>query len=89
VSPGEVGGVGKLDSASMKGGILPSSGPVLAPGLMDLMPTMMMGTMRPSPSTSPSWPPEPDALPRLSCVLLLPSSLLVPNLNILKKLSGC
>lgn len=45
---------GKLDSASRKGGIWSSGATV--PGVMDLMPTMMMGTMRPSlPSPSPSW----------------------------------
>ncbi len=47
VSPGEVGGVGKLERASRNGGILPSSCPVVAPGVIDLMPTIMIGTIRP------------------------------------------
>jgi hypothetical protein len=88
LSPGEVGGVGKLESASMKGGMLLSSCPVLVPGFIDLMPTMMMGTILPSPSSSPSGRVEPDAPSRLPCLLFL-SSVLLPNLNILKKFSGC
>jgi hypothetical protein len=89
LSPGDVGGVGKLDRASINGGMLLSSWPGPVPGLIDRMPTMMMGTILPSPSSSPSGRLLPEALPRLPCLLLLLSSGSVPNLNILKKLSGC
>jgi hypothetical protein len=87
-SPGEVGGVGKLERASRKGGMLASSCPVPVPGCIDLIPTMIMGIILPSPSSSPSAPPLPDPLPRLPAFSLLPFSVAVPNLNILKKLSG-
>jgi hypothetical protein len=87
-SPGDVGGVGKLERASRKGGMLASSCPVPVPGCIDLMPTMIMGTILPSPSSSPCAPPLPDPLPRLPVVSSLPFSVDVPNLNILKKLSG-
>ena len=57
------------------------------PGLIDLMPTIMIGTILPSPSPSPSWlSPVPPRLPDLASLLRLPAGL--PNLNILKKLSG-
>jgi hypothetical protein len=87
-SPGDVGGVGKLERASRKGGMLASSCPVPLPGCIDLMPTMMIGTILPSPSSSPSAPPVPDALPPRPVVSFLALSVLVPNLNILKKLRG-
>ena len=83
-SPGEVGGVGKLERASRKGGILASSWPVPLPGCIDRMPTIMMGTSLPSPSSSPS--PPPTLRPPPFSFLAL--SVLVPNLNILKKFSG-
>lgn len=85
-SPGEARGVGKLERASRNGGIL-SSRSFPLPGLMDLMPTIMMGTILPSPSPSPSCAsPAPPRLPDLVSPLLLPAG--DPNLNILKKLSG-
>lgn len=89
LSPGDVGGVGKLDRASMKGGILLSSCPGVFPGLIDLMPTIMIGTILPSPSSSPSLRLVPEALPRLPRRVLVLSSALLPKRNILKKLSGC
>jgi hypothetical protein len=88
VSPGDVGGVGKLERASRKGGMLASSCPVPLPGCIDLMPTMIIGTILPSPSSSPSVPPFPDELPPRPVVSFLALSVLVPNLNILKKLRG-
>lgn len=87
-SPGDVGGVGKLERASRKGGMLASSCPVPLPGCMDRMPTMMMGTILPSPSSSPSAPLFPDALPPRPVVSFRPLSVPVPNRNILKKLRG-
>ena len=87
-SPGEVGGVGKLERASRKGGMLASSCPVPLPGCMDLMPTMIMGTILPSPSSSPSEAPVAEPVPWLPSLSLLEPSAAVPKRNILKKLSG-
>jgi hypothetical protein len=50
LSPGEDRGVGKLERASRKGGMFSSC--VVVFGLMDRMPTMIMGTILPSPSSS-------------------------------------
>lgn len=50
LSPGEARGVGKLERASRNGGMWSSCAAVL--GLMDRMPTMIMGTILPSPSSS-------------------------------------
>lgn len=86
-SPGAAVGVGKLDNASRKGGMLSSCWLPL-PGLIDLIPTMMMGTILPSPSSSsPSFSLRWAWLPGFAsvCWLLFED----PNLNILKKLSGC
>jgi hypothetical protein len=83
-SPGEATGFGKVERASRKGGILSSEGEPL-PGLIDRIPTMMMGTIRPSGLSSSLSVP----LPRL--LVLNPSFLRFvpdPNLNIRKKLSG-
>ena len=91
--------VGKLDKASMKGGIIwPSSPPFPLPGVIERIPTMMIGTSRPSdaslvPSPFVEWS---RLLPVLACdissplpaVLLLLLLVLEPNLNILKKFKG-
>lgn len=93
-SPGDVSGDGKLDRASRKGGILWSSLLVPLAGLIDRMPTIMMGTRRPSLPPSSSCPcaspvcvplsPCSEGLEDLSCLVAPP----VENLNILKKFSG-
>jgi len=85
VTSGEASGEGKLDRASKKGGMLLSSAPL--PGLIDRMPTIMIGTIRPSPPVS-----------SFESVLVVPLTLLPllsevpplgePNLNIRKKLRG-
>ena len=78
-------GLGKLPSASMKGGIssVADPAPLLEFGLMERMPTMMIGTMRPSELLSPA------SLESLGPVLRggvgFPEA---PNLNIRKKFNG-
>lgn len=86
-SPGDAAGVGKLDKASRNGGMLSSrSGPL--PGLIDLIPTMMMGTILPSASSSsPLLSLRPSRAVASASVCSFPVD--DPNLNILKKLSGC
>ena len=79
--------MGKLDKASRKGGML-SSRSVPLPGLIDLMPTIMIGTILPSlSSSSPLFSPRPsrDAESASAWSLLVEE----PNLNILKKFKGC
>lgn len=89
LSPEEVNGGGKLERASRNGGILSSWGAVL--GLIDRIPTMIIGTIRPSPSSSsPFWlladPGRLAWLPGLVSLLRFAAD--EPNLNIRKKFSG-
>lgn len=76
---GPKGVVGNVESASRNGGTPVSSGPEACPGVTALMPTMMMGTMRPSDE------PSAECLPDVVRAAAVPDE---PNLNIRKKLRG-